>query len=438
METLFDDFNVSLEEFTDPPLLTEGEVSAANDLMKTAISLEGMLQELHKTQSISRDQAQFLSETCGVDFGKRYPLSSFTKDPTPVNFSVATEGAVTEFFTSIGAFIRKVIQVILGILKWIWDVLTGVKNRQKAVETVVQNAAVINKVNKEVEAIVGRKAKPATDNRSPSELAFVAAKEKYEKNWTEWRNDVVTDSDFMKTLKAYSELFAAYEPHIEARVKVFKELMEIKEDPNDLAQAAELTARFARAAIPLPVTAFIQLFSKGHVDLGTGHKPGNEITFQEVAEALSRTIADKIATAQPDSVEFDSSIDVILSRPDINKSLLTGSEQEARLLNALISEYKQMLNADPKQVYSDKLRERYRTVIDSLTSDVRAMQISVTAFSQADAATASMVRDVADCVFCYNVHLEEVVGQLDPESESAKRCHELIKKARDVLKRIRP
>jgi hypothetical protein len=254
------DFNLSLEDFNVPDQLQfDEELAGAGDLMSKAVTLEGIYQEITQSNTVSRTQVEYLKDSFGVDFGPNYPVNSFTAEPSQVNLGIVKEGFVQEFFTSLKAFLKKVIAVIIGILKWIWDTLTGGKKLRENIKVAAENAKVITEANTKIKKEL-HAAGISTEAENESDPSFQALKEvnnRWMQNWTLWRKDYLEYGRFSHFLDTYADMFQALFPSVSARVDLFRELIEIKEDPEDYAREAELSARFYNASRPISVAHFV-------------------------------------------------------------------------------------------------------------------------------------------------------------------------------------
>lgn len=446
---LFDDFNVSVEGFFPPALDIDNDRHEADALINTALSLESMLSEIKRTGAVSRTQAQYLSTECGVNFGPNYPLAGFTEQPTPVNYQIALEGATMEFFTSIGAFIKKVVRIIINILKWIWDFLMGNSKRKDGAKTALENISEVNKTNKEVEEIMARHGndvrKQAASHGAgqPQEMPNAEGFKRYadecvrwEKEWNNLRANVLTHSHLRTMLNDYADQFAAFLPFVQRRVEVLEEIFKEDIDPSNMAKMAEFNQRFLRAAKNLPVRSFLMILGKGGFAPNT-NKPEEEMTYLDVATMLSEIIADEISSNDFHIMTPDMALERMMADKNVGESLLTHSETEAKVLNGIIKDYEKLVQKAPRQSYTEQLRELYQKLIDSMAQEVRGLQITVQAYGNADQEVGKMIKNLGDCVFNYNLFLEGVLEQMpDMSADDKRKTKDLIKHNRQYLKRV--
>jgi len=434
---LLADFNLSLEDLKAPDQLQfDEELAGAGDLMSKAVTLENLYQEITKSNSVSRAQIEYLKDSCGVDFGPNYPAGSFTVDPSQVNLQIAKEGFVQEFFTSLQSFLKKVIAIIIGILKWIWDTLTGGKKLRESSKTVAENAKVIEEANVKIKKELANAGVAIFDEADPAMQALKENEAKWAANWSLWRKDYLEYGRFSQFLDAYSDIFHAFFPSVHARVDLFKELITIKEDPDDFATTAELNSRFYRTAQPIPVAHFVALFHKELGAFDTKGRPETEMTYLDVADNLQGLSQYMMHTKSESNPEEAAAL-IQNTKRKFGETLLHNNETEARLTNQIIEGYKSLMQTKPQQAYSDQARMQYKAVIDSMTMEIRGLQMTVATYSALEVAIAQMLKDMADQAFALNTYLEEKIKKMDPKSAYYKHAKEILEDSRKALKRLR-
>jgi hypothetical protein len=107
------------------------------------------------------------------------------------------------------------------------------------------------------------------------------------------------------------------------------------------------------------------------------------------------------------------------------------------MANVIIEDYKKLLNTPPQQAYSEQMRNKYKTVVDSMTMEIRGLQQTVAIYTQLEVAIANMVKELADQAFALNKYLEEKINKMDPKSAYYKHTKEILKASREALKRLR-
>jgi hypothetical protein len=429
----FDDYNLSMEDFSLPALECVEDEQQAATAIETAVSLENMLQEISRTGGVSRSQMQYLKDQCGLDLGKNYPVASFTEQPSQVNFVIAKEGMVTEFFTSLATFVRKIVKVILTILKWIWDFLAMGKQRQEKAKTVTSNMVEVHKTNQAVEREMARAGvavtpqeqrgtpqanEPAGENPKvgAAKLAFeayVAACQTWESHWNDLRACVLSKSHAYTMFDAFGDRLLVFMKFYDSRLAIVRELFEIKEDPNNPVQSADLNSRYARVTNSLGVVEMLNALKAGGVDTVYEHKPEKEYKLAEIADLFGGFVNEVKSMNTINLVPPINAVEVVETRPDVGRPLFTQGQTATRLLDTIIKDFEELAKRPPQHEYSEYIRNHYKMMMDVLASEVRGMRSIIATYATADQEIANMVRELADIVFKKNVYLEKHIIAID-------------------------
>ncbi|HWT40596.1 MAG TPA: hypothetical protein VN081_05025, partial [Dongiaceae bacterium] len=342
------------------------------------------------------------------------------------------------------SFLKKVVTVIIGILKWIWDTLSGGKKLRENTAIVAENAKVVAAANAEIKSKLAEAGALPDVEGDPDYLAAEASMKLVHDHWSLWHDDYLRIGRFSQFLDKFAEMFIAFFPMVEARVDLFRELITIKETPGDVGNEIELTARFLRATKSIQVGHFVQLFQSMAGDFNTMGKPLEEMSYTDVANNLVGISHHMMQTMDPHVSAMNAPQYTVYMRDaindtkrDFNEGLLHHNNAEARVTNSLIDEYKKLLTVTPQQTYSEQMRLRYKNMIDSMTLEIRGLQQTVAIYGTLEVAVATMLKEYAASVFALNAYLEKKMAGMDPKGAYYKHAKEVLDRSRKELKRLR-
>lgn len=437
---MFEEYTLSEESLQSPatPNLSDA-LELVDQLTIRMESIDSLYQQVSREGLVSRSQIEFLVENCGIEFDGRYPVASFTQEPSATNLSIATEAMGGQFFATIGEFLKKVVTVILSILKWVFELLTGYSARRENVTRVAENMKKVAKSNREVEAAMAKLPKPAQSSQTQEMFAkFQGAMAVYDNSWNDFREQLLTHGEFVRFLRTFSVYILGYMPQLTARVEAFKRLIDIEEKENDPGHQIAIKVQFARLVEPASTNQLIHALHGSGVQVGNGHSTLSSLhnpTFLELATAIKGRMSELQQQRSNDPVMVSQASELVEKDDKVLDSFLVKDQQQRKMIEALIDDYKKILNSAPRRKYSDDVNKQYRSVVEQLTNEVRGLQVLIDLYNEADNETARFIKVLTDAVFSRNLLLEASIK--DYPEEAQKQLRDVINQGRSFLTKVK-
>jgi hypothetical protein len=139
------------------------------------------------------DQIKDLTETFPslAKLFKRYPINSFSVEPSNINYEVSTEGFARTAYDAVVNALRDVLRFLVNNLSRLWKFLTQNAQRTAAVDDVQNKLADIQRFILEVDKIMSD-TPVAADYAKARKAVMESERHNVSKSWNEFRNFVVT------------------------------------------------------------------------------------------------------------------------------------------------------------------------------------------------------------------------------------------------------
>jgi len=118
---------------------------------------------------------------------ERYPVNSFTAEPSRVNLEVSTESFIKTAFTAVVNALKDVIRFIINVFKSIWDFLTQNRARTQAVDDIAEKLTAIQTYLQE-SAVVMSETSLAEDYSAWMRRTYDTQIHNLNKTWDELKN----------------------------------------------------------------------------------------------------------------------------------------------------------------------------------------------------------------------------------------------------------
>jgi len=148
---------------------------------------------------------------------KKFPVNSFSQEPSRINYDVSTESFIKSAYTAVVKALKDILTFIGESLRKFWDFLTKTGQQTAAVDGMEGKLRAIQTYLKEVDAIMVN-TKVAEDYRKTRDAAMTNQYHNLTKRWTKFRQlHLETPGKFLEDLNALAGVITTkLPPYIDA------------------------------------------------------------------------------------------------------------------------------------------------------------------------------------------------------------------------------
>lgn len=226
---LFKQVQEALQAIAHYPALAElearNEVDERPDqLYATLVDMQSLREELVQKAGINRALAATLESVApeALDF-TRYPMASFTQNPTPTNLRPALEGLTLQAKAVLVALGAALIAALVKIIHWIIQTIRNIHKRADAAEVVNENIMTFNELAREMMVKGG---KPLLD-RAEERLTDIEtrAAADYKGKHNDLAHDLIFGGNVKKALLDFGARIDTYVSALDSKINSYHNVL---------------------------------------------------------------------------------------------------------------------------------------------------------------------------------------------------------------------
>lgn len=213
---------------------TEQVPDESTDGIEQAMALlEGYLEELRKTQAVSRGQIEAVIEDVPDLLPEHVKVASFTQEPSPTNLEIAQESIIQAMGRKIADLAKAIWKLIAQSVTWIADFFRRMRDRFKAM--FIRNRqvdALSAAVTRNQEIGVRATTLSPSDSRKVSELRKQSeqVEVRLRKVWTPLYRAVLNNEESIVRLRAHALSLPSQIDHIQRFIANLEAIVEGRSD----------------------------------------------------------------------------------------------------------------------------------------------------------------------------------------------------------------
>lgn len=382
-------YTENFDAAADVPAVDVLDVTDDQELMRKLLDTMKLLNQFQVTfddeRAVCQAQIKTLMDECEISLDHRYPIKSFTQEPSPTNLQAATESVFRRAGTAVVDFIRKILEVMRKILTWIGKAIKSLFTRQRGTHARVVMTKHLAEANLEVKSVVDPLSEDSDEIHAAKD-ALEQAVSHYADFYSELAHALLTQSPYLGAMKATSLFVPKLAGLMDAKLKLAEtSLSHAGNEPSIL--RGELT----ELATPMPL---IKL-----EDVARTFAPlKGKDTMLDYFEAL------KQLTAQMHDSHPKGQMDWLIAAAMIIDPRSGFDEPVIALPDAIQASFQSLLNRvdnvgrlDAPSKLDPSLLHLYEKAMMSLLSDVHALAMYVEAANVVLDTQASLATSLYQC-----------------------------------------
>lgn len=334
--------------------------------------LDGYRERIMQTMGVSRAQAQSLITDCNVSFPQRYPLNSFTTEPSQTNLTIAMEGMAQSAMRLLKDLLRKAAELMMKIVNWILDLLKRDRNRAKSIAKNARILTVMDEVTTKFDNL------PSMDELAAQHPEIAAARNELDSaigSYNDQFNDLyaalLNNDPIIQILREVSLSIGAALSVIQSKMNVFFHLLH-DNTANPGTEELVAVGQLRGIAMPIPNQAIDRAMRRVH-----GLEVGESLmeNMQNLNTYIRTLATSKTSHRQPD-VEADARI-VASSKSIFHAPIVLVEDPIIRGLETVNGQLKQLYSIEPSDLATQQEHIAFRAAINRLTEEIRAVQYFV-------------------------------------------------------------
>lgn len=310
--------------------------------------LDCKLAQISQEARISRADASALVDRFGVTYGERYPLASFTEQPSGTNVTAALEGIVSKASTYLMDLLKAAWQVLVKIFDWIIGFFGFTRDRERRIQRYARN---FEQVDLAIKKLRATKITPvSTTEMDEARRVF---NERYSGLWP----DMLGSGQILKLIRSLEMTTLTLQEDVDTRVDALRDAV---------ASGKPLKHKG-------PVTSydrFSALFQRSEIGRSIHGKTAKELMSAFNGYVTQQSLQNEHADTDPLNT-----ITALLSRQHgILAPIQVTSEVGARSMRETLSELKTMPTFISEKLTPDD-QKSIQVAITELLDDAMAVQL---------------------------------------------------------------
>lgn len=362
-------------QFSFEDLDTSHNHAALEEINDSLRVLDDYYSQISKTGGVSRDQAKRLVAECGVQFGNRYPESSFTEIPSATNLTVAMEGILSAGAKMLWDLIKKAGELLMKIIRWCADMIRGQRENMKEFHRVQGNLQLIHRENEKLrqsgvtkgETIKPSMQSPVTEAKNRVDETISRFNEAQTALW----QDIATDGPAGRLVREMSIAAFGFIPKVRQKLNLFQKVLTTHGDGSESAEMAQLSELRTIATV-VPTDGIMRTVSH-YPYIQRDMKQGS--TVGDILSGLNEHIQEFSGEKPDKPANIDQVVEKIIdSNGGFGNPFVLIPEELHRELEAMEKELHRLTTIEPSRQASDRIRSAFRDAVSSVSNDINGIR----------------------------------------------------------------
>lgn len=348
-------------------MVDQGEI----DLIRSDLTvLDRYYSDIARVGAVSRDQAKTLVSDCGVQFDERYPMNTFTDQPSAVNVTLTMEGMASSIVRMLWEMIKKAAAILAKIARWIMEVVRRAlgfrKDSEKGLTATLAIKAAVTRLENMIPEIQDTPA-ILSAKRHLEEMSV-----NYSGNYNDLVADMLTDETFSSVVRYVGLDLLQFHEVIEMKMRLYRDLIRSPQlNQNDLASNTSLMAQLRTIAEPIQGQRIQEYLKTAGVD------------------TRSNTLFDALTGLRQYQIELrEAKNSSIITPEDATRRLVNecemfiapfAADMEAwlRITDHLTKALQDLLHTNPAGLVSQDTMRAYAKTFDVIEKEIQALRIFI-------------------------------------------------------------
>lgn len=348
-------------------MVDQGEI----DLIRSDMAvLDRYYDDIARVGAVSRDQAKKLVDDCGVTFDERYPLNTFTEEPSAVNVTLTMEGMASSMVRMLWEMIKKAAAILAKVVRWIMEIVRRALGLRKDSEKALTATLAIKAATTRLENLIPEISDTSAVLAAKRHLEEASAN--YSGNFNDLVADMLTDETFSSAIRYIGLDLLQFHEVIEMKMQLYRDLLRSPQlNQNDLASTTSLTAQLRTISEPIQGQRIHEYLKTAGIDI------------------RSNSLYDALTGLRQYQIELrEAKTATIISPEDATRRLVNecemfmapfAADMDAwlRITDRLSHSLQDLLHTNPAGLVSQDTMRAYAKAFDVIEKEVQALRIFI-------------------------------------------------------------